>query len=164
MPKNILPQNGKTLRLGNLTLNTLIVISIIIKKNVDFRNSFKYTLQKWHLKEDKMIEILKEYNYWGEEEIQTGYLRKTYIDKFSRYLHNKLVKVILGQRRVGKSFLLRMMIKHLIEKQKVPGKNILYINKDIAALDFINSSNQLTKVVKNEEGVRQINIIFSDKV
>jgi predicted AAA+ superfamily ATPase len=71
----------------------------------------------------------------------------SYIDKFSRYLHNKLVKVILGQRRVGKSFLLRMMIKHLIEKQKVPGKNILYINKDIAALDFINSSNQLTKVV-----------------
>jgi predicted AAA+ superfamily ATPase len=94
-----------------------------------------------------MIEILKEYNYWGEEEIQTGYLRKIYINKFSRYLHNKLVKVILGQRRVGKSFLLRMMIKHLIENQKVPGKNILYINKDIAALDFINSSNQLIKVV-----------------
>ncbi len=94
-----------------------------------------------------MIEILKEYNYWGKEEIQTGYLRKTYIDKLSPYLHNKLVKVILGQRRVGKSFLLRMMIKHLIEKQKVPGKNILYINKDIAALDFIDSSNQLIKVV-----------------
>jgi predicted AAA+ superfamily ATPase len=94
-----------------------------------------------------MIEILKEYNYWGEEEIQTGFFRKTYIDKFSRYLHNKLVKVILGQRRVGKSYLLRMMIKHLIEKQKVPGKNILYINKDIAALDSIDSGNQLIKVV-----------------
>jgi predicted AAA+ superfamily ATPase len=94
-----------------------------------------------------MIEILKEYNYWGEEEIQTGYLRKTYIDKFSRYLHNKLVKVILGQRRVGKSYLLRMMIKHLIENQKVPQKNILYINKDIAALDFIDSGSQLINVV-----------------
>jgi predicted AAA+ superfamily ATPase len=40
-----------------------------------------------------------------------------------------------------------MMIKHLIENQKVPRKNILYINKDISALDFIDSSNQLIKVV-----------------
>jgi predicted AAA+ superfamily ATPase len=94
-----------------------------------------------------MIEILKEYNYWGKQEIKTGFFRKAYIEKFSRYLHNKLVKVILGQRRVGKSYLLRMMIKHLIENQKVPRKNILYINKDISALDFIDSSNQLIKVV-----------------
>jgi predicted AAA+ superfamily ATPase len=94
-----------------------------------------------------MIEILKEYNYWGKQEIKTGFFRKAYIEKFSRYLHNKLVKVILGQRRVGKSYLLRMMIKHLIENQKIPRKNILYINKDISALDFINSSNQLIKVV-----------------
>ena len=94
-----------------------------------------------------MFEILEKYNYWAGEDIKTGYFRESYIDKFSRYLNNKLVKVILGQRRAGKSYLLRMLIKHLAEKIGVPRKNILYINKDIAELDFISNSKQLTEVV-----------------
>jgi predicted AAA+ superfamily ATPase len=94
-----------------------------------------------------VIEVLKKYNYWADEEIQSGYYRATYMDKISRYLHNRLVKVILGQRRVGKSYLLRMMIKHLIKNRGVPRNNILYINKDIAGLDFIDTSTQLIDVV-----------------
>jgi len=94
-----------------------------------------------------MIDVLKKYNYWAEEDIETGYSRKAYVEKFSRYLNNKLIKVILGQRRAGKSYLLRMMIKHLTEDQGISRQNILYINKDIAELDFINNSKQLVNVV-----------------
>jgi predicted AAA+ superfamily ATPase len=96
-----------------------------------------------------MLDILKEYNFWGNETIKAGYARKDYTDKISGYLDNNLVKVILGQRRVGKSYLLRMLIRHLIEKQGVPRKNILYINKDIAQLDFINNSDVLLEVVND---------------
>ena len=97
--------------------------------------------------ENFMIDVLKKYNYWADEDIETGYPRKAYVEKFSRYLNNKLVKVILGQRRAGKSYLLRMMIKHLTENQGIPRQNILYINKDIAELDFIDNSKLLIKVV-----------------
>jgi predicted AAA+ superfamily ATPase len=95
----------------------------------------------------EQMEILKKYNYWSDEEIETGYFREGYLHNISRYLENKLVKVILGQRRAGKSYLLRMIIRHLLENQKVPRQNILYINKDIAALDFIGSSPQLIETV-----------------
>ncbi|MGE5341692.1 MAG: ATP-binding protein [Candidatus Omnitrophota bacterium] len=93
------------------------------------------------------LEVLKKYNYWTDEEIKTGYFRKSYVDNFSKYLNNRLVKVLLGQRRSGKSYLLRMIIKHLIENQGIPRNNILYINKDIAELDFIDSASQLIDVV-----------------
>lgn len=94
-----------------------------------------------------MLEILEKYNYWNDKEIKSGYFRKIYVENFSGYLNNRLVKVILGQRRVGKSYFLRMIIKRLIEKKGVPRKNILYINKDIAELDFVNSSEQVLQVV-----------------
>lgn len=93
------------------------------------------------------INILKKYNYWTREEINTGYFRPNYIDRFSRYLNNRLVKVIMGQRRAGKSYLMRMIIKHLIEKEGVLRENIIYINKDIAELDFIDNSKQLVQII-----------------
>ncbi|HLP47585.1 MAG TPA: ATP-binding protein, partial [Candidatus Kapabacteria bacterium] len=94
-----------------------------------------------------MLDILRKYNFWSNEAIKTGYFRESYTGKIAGYLNNKLVKVILGQRRVGKSYLLRMIISHLIEKEAVPRKNILYINKDIAELDFINSNEVLLTAV-----------------
>lgn len=94
-----------------------------------------------------VIEVLKKYNYWADEEIHSGYYRSAYLDKISGFFHNRLIKVIMGQRRTGKSYLLRMIIAHLIKNLGVPRQNILYINKDIAGLDFIDSSAKLTDVV-----------------
>ena len=93
-----------------------------------------------------MLERIKEYNFWQEEEIHFGYLRSEYMDKISGYLGNKLIKVLLGQRRSGKSYILRMIINKLIT-DKVPRKNILYINKDISAFDFINNADSLTDII-----------------
>jgi predicted AAA+ superfamily ATPase len=95
------------------------------------------------------FKILKKYNYWNNEKIDPGFFRKSYVEKISHYLDNRLVKVILGQRRVGKSYLMRMIIGYLIEKGSVPRKNILYINKDIAELNFIDSSEILIQVINN---------------
>ena len=95
-----------------------------------------------------MIEILKKYNFWDNTPIKFGFLRKHYVNSLSRYLDNSLVKVILGQRRVGKSYLLRMIIYHLINERKVRPENILYLNKDIHELDFINNSKQLLQAIE----------------
>jgi predicted AAA+ superfamily ATPase len=91
-----------------------------------------------------MFEILRRYNYWDGQEIKSGYFRGGYVERFCRYLGNKLVKVILGQRRAGKSYLLRMLMRHLIEKAGVPAENILYVNKDMAELDFIGNNSRMS--------------------
>jgi len=95
-----------------------------------------------------MIEILEKYNFWNNPPGQTGYYRKNYMDSFSKYIDNSLVKVISGQRRVGKSYLFRMLIDWLINKKKVKQKNIFYLNKDIYELDFINTSQILQSSIE----------------
>ncbi len=94
-----------------------------------------------------MIEILRKYNFWNAPPVNIGFPRDSYVNVLSGYLDNALVKVILGQRRVGKSYLIRMFIEHLITERKVPPENILYINKDIYAFDFINDSQTLQAAI-----------------
>ena len=94
-----------------------------------------------------MLEIIRKFNFWEKEEVSAGYLRVEYINKISNFLGNRLIKVLLGQRRSGKSFILRMIIKKLIENDKVPRNNILYINKDISAFDFISNAKILNDVI-----------------
>ncbi len=54
--------------------------------------------------------------------------RSLYIDKVKPYIGKTLIKVLTGQRRVGKSFLL-MQIRDII-KEKEPNTQIIYINKE----------------------------------
>lgn len=64
-----------------------------------------------------MIEIfdsIKKYNFWDGNEVETGYERTSYLDKIFQYVGNKLIKVLVGQRRVGKSYILRQIAAGLI--------------------------------------------------
>ena len=94
-----------------------------------------------------MLTRIRAYNFWEQEKVNAGYFRSEYMDKISSFLGNKLIKVLLGQRRAGKSFILRMIIKKLIETDHIPRKNILYINMDISAFDFINDAKALSEVI-----------------
>lgn len=94
-----------------------------------------------------MIEILKEHNFWDDRPVNTGLFRNIYINRLQMYLNSQVVKVISGQRRCGKSYLLRMLIHHLIQVQKVPPQNILYINKDLSAFDVIENYKDLNNAV-----------------
>jgi predicted AAA+ superfamily ATPase len=73
-----------------------------------------------------------------------------------------LIKVLSGQRRVGKSYLLFQII-HLI-RQEDKGANIIYINKEDLKFDFIRSANDLNQYIQSQskEGVR--NCIFIDEI
>lgn len=97
-------------------------------------------------KKEKISNILEEYNFWNAEPFPNGYLRPHYLEKIEQLLGNSLIKVILGQRRCGKSRLMRMVIHHLITIQKVPAKNILYINRELHAFSFIKDDNILMDV------------------
>ena len=85
---------------------------------------------------------LKKYNFWSDEVPELGFQRKYYIDKIFQYTRNKLIKVLVGQRRAGKSYILRQIAYKLIEKGINP-KNIFYINKEFTDFDFVKDYNDL---------------------
>ena len=91
---------------------------------------------------DERLTTLAKYNFWDGNVPELGFLRTNYTDNIFNYTGNKLVKVLVGQRRVGKSYLLRQIAKRLIDEGTNP-KNIFYINKEFTGFDFIDNYNDL---------------------
>lgn len=97
---------------------------------------------------DEKFEILKKYNFWGETKPATGYLRTAYTDKIYSYSgKNRLIKVLVGQRRVGKSYILRQLAMKFIGNG-VDSKNILFINRELSEFNFIQTDKDLDDLVK----------------
>lgn len=97
---------------------------------------------------NERFEILKRYNFWGENKIPAGYFRAEYTDRIYSYCgKNRLIKVLVGQRRVGKSYILRQLATRLIENG-VDCKNILFINCELSEFRFIHTDVDLYNLVK----------------
>lgn len=94
-----------------------------------------------------MLEKLREYNFWDGQEVPVGFLRSAYVDAIQKYYGTNLIKVILGQRRAGKSYIMRMLILRLIKERHILPENILYINMDLQPLAFIKDSKDLLEVI-----------------
>jgi len=97
-----------------------------------------------------MIEIIasiRKYNFWDSNPIDLGYTRTFYANKIGQYIGNKLVKVLVGQRRAGKSYILRQIASKLIA-QGVKSENILYINKEYMELLTLRTSVELEQLYK----------------
>ncbi len=116
-----------------------------------------------------MIEILnsiRKYNYWNNNNVDSGYKRLQYTEKIGQYLGNKLVKVLVGQRRAGKSYILRQIAAKLIS-DGVNSENILYINKEYIELITLRSATeleQLYKAYQNEFKPQGKVYIFIDEI
>jgi len=91
---------------------------------------------------------LSKYNFWYNNNISLGFIRKNYLLKITKYLNNKLVKVLTGQRRTGKSYILRQIIDFLITKKSIKPTNIFYLNKEYIGFDQIKNSTQLDELFK----------------
>ena len=91
--------------------------------------------------------ILERYNFWKGTVPELGLRRNEYLNKIADFIGNKLVKVLVGQRRVGKSYILRQIIFSLIG-QGVSPKNIFYLNKEFADFDFITAYGHLDDLIK----------------
>lgn len=74
----------------------------------------------------------------------------------------QLIKVLTGQRRVGKSYILKQTIQQI--KQDDPFANIVYVNMENLAFDSIKTAVDLNEYVKQhtKEGVR--NCLFIDEI
>lgn len=90
---------------------------------------------------------LEKYNFWNGNVPELGFLRKAYTDKIFDYTGNKLIKVLIGQRRVGKSYILRQLAYRLISEGTNP-ENIFYINKEFTEFDAVQNYQDLEDLYK----------------
>jgi len=89
-------------------------------------------------------------------------IRRKYRDQLLPFQGKQLIKVLTGQRRVGKSYILKQTIQHIEQEDK--SAHILYINKENLAFEAIKTASDLNDyVLKNvKEGVK--NYIFVDEI
>lgn len=88
--------------------------------------------------------------------------RQNYLDKILPYIDKNLIKVIVGQRRVGKSFFM-FEIMNFIRKSN-PEAPIIYISKELLAFDFIKSYLDLANYLENEIKTDERHYIFIDEI
>ena len=91
---------------------------------------------------DDRFKTLEKYNLWGGNDFPTGYKRQDYLDRILSYTGNRLIKVLVGQRRVGKSYLLRQLASHLANSGVNP-RNIFFINCELSAFYFLKTNEDL---------------------
>ncbi len=96
---------------------------------------------------EEKFNSLKKYNFWNGNVPQQGFLRIDYLNAIKSYCHNTLVKVIVGQRRTGKSYILRQIASDLIANGVHP-HNIFYLNKEFIDFDFVNQYTDLEELIK----------------
>lgn len=89
---------------------------------------------------------LKKFNLWSDNRYSVGLSRDLYIEKIKLFIGNNLVKVLVGQRRSGKSFILRQIAMHLVDTFGVNPHNTFYINKEYLAFDFLETYKDLEEL------------------
>jgi len=88
--------------------------------------------------------------------------RETYIARIKPFMRTPIVKVMIGHRRVGKSYILYQLIS-LIQEEDIDA-NIIYINKeDIDFVDIV-SYKELHKYISDRLVEDKKNYIFIDEI
>lgn len=88
--------------------------------------------------------------------------RDAYIDQIKPFIKKGLIKVLSGQRRVGKSYLLFQLIQFI--RSQDPVANVIYINKEDLQFDAIRDAVSLNDYIKGQSGNGVANYIFIDEI
>ena len=88
--------------------------------------------------------------------------RTRYFDQIQPFINKQLIKVLTGQRRVGKSYLLFQIINWIKKQDKKA--NIIYINKEDLAFDFLKTYLDLNDFVLSKAKNNQMNYVFIDEI
>ena len=88
--------------------------------------------------------------------------RPLYTEKIKPFINKEIIKVITGQRRVGKSYILFQLIKEIRETDL--SANIIYINKELQPHQHITNNDIFYSYVKNLLKPNVRNYLFVDEI
>lgn len=87
--------------------------------------------------------------------------RQRYIEQIEKYLGKDYIIVLVGQRRVGKSYTLKM-IRSL--KEKDSNNNIIFVDKEKEQFDSIKNYQDLNEYIKGKYVHGKMNYILVDEI
>ncbi|WP_080903130.1 ATP-binding protein [Parabacteroides sp. Marseille-P3160] len=88
--------------------------------------------------------------------------RDTYIDRIAPFMRKSLVKVVVGHRRVGKSYILYQLMQ--VIKKEESNANIIYINKEDLQFAEIITYKELNHYILSRSETGRMNYIFVDEI
>ena len=88
--------------------------------------------------------------------------RPYYMDKFRPYIGQPIIKVLTGQRRIGKSYILLQLIEKI--KHEDLNANIIAINKELKEFSNIHTDDELYQYIHQRLSSEQANYVFIDEI
>lgn len=88
--------------------------------------------------------------------------RPTYTERVIPFIDKNIIKVLTGQRRVGKSCILKQLQDHI--QSTVPKSNIIYINKELDKFSFIRNNEDLSQYISEHLHPETSNYLFIDEI
>jgi len=84
--------------------------------------------------------------------------RPYYSNRIKSFIGKGIIKVLTGQRRVGKSYILMQLMQEI--KNDNPKANIIYINKEQEEFRFIRGEEELFAYLKDKIESGKENFLF----
>ena len=88
--------------------------------------------------------------------------REIYKKNIDRYIGKEIIKVLIGQRRVGKSYLLFQAMDSI--KEQYPDPNIIYINLETNEFEKLTTSDSLYNYIKSASKAGELNFLLIDEI
>ena len=89
--------------------------------------------------------------------------RERYVEKIRAFIGKNVIKVLTGQRRVGKSYILLQLIDEI--KNSIAGANIIYINLELELFRHLKTSKDLYEYVSHKLVENSmLNYLFVDEI
>lgn len=91
-------------------------------------------------------------------------VRPTYLNHITTRLNRGMMIILVGQRRVGKSYMLRQLETWL--KDNVDSPNVVYINKELQSFRYITTAEELYdySIERLPEGVTIISSLMRYRI
>lgn len=89
-------------------------------------------------------------------------VRPIYNEKIRPFIGKQIIKVLTGQRRVGKSYIMLQLMDHI--KEENPSANIIYINRELEQFNQILSNIELNEYLSDKFQAEKVNYLFIDEI
>lgn len=95
--------------------------------------------------------------------MKTNYIaRAAYTEQIKPFIGKQIIKVLTGQRRVGKSYIMLQLMDYILEEN--PSANVIYINRELEQFAHIQTNIDLNKYLLNQFKENISNYLFIDEI
>ncbi|MDP2890740.1 MAG: AAA family ATPase, partial [Bacteroidota bacterium] len=88
--------------------------------------------------------------------------RSIYTEKVKPFIGKQIIKVLTGQRRVGKSYIMFQLMESI--KEEDPSANIIYINRELEQFNYLLSNIELNVYLSDKFQEGNANYLFIDEI